>query len=149
MPLKQVFSILFILAASAFLSACANQATARITPGADISGIKSFYVVTQPDDKHGVNKLIQASLAKRGYAATIGPEKPAPYKADALVTYLDKWMWDITLYMIELTVIIRNPDNNFPLATGNSMHTSLSRLSPEEMVEEVLGNIFKASKEVP
>ena len=146
---KIIFAVIGIISMLGLLPGCANQATARITPGADMSRVKSFYVVTQPDDKRGVGKLIQASLTKRGYATTIGPEKPAPYKADALVTYLDKWMWDITMYMIELTVVIRNPDNNFPLATGNSMHASLTRLSPEAMVEEVLGNIFKASKEAP
>jgi hypothetical protein len=51
-------------------------------------------------------------------------------------------MWDITMYMLELTIVIRNPQNNFPIATGNSYHTSLTRKSPSEMVDEVLGNIF-------
>jgi hypothetical protein len=32
------------------------------------------------------------------------------------------------------------------LAVGNSYHTSLTRKSPEEMVDEVLTNIFNASK---
>jgi hypothetical protein len=54
-------------------------------------------------------------------------------------------MWDITMYLVELTVTIREPKSDYPLATGNSLHTSLTRLSPPEMVDEVVGNIFKES----
>ena len=73
---------------------------------------------------------------------TTGPEAAAPAAVDAVVTYRDKWMWDITMYMIELSITLRNPENDYPLAVGNSYHTSLTRLSPEEMVKEVLANIF-------
>jgi hypothetical protein len=55
-------------------------------------------------------------------------------------------MWDITMYMLELTINFRDPKNNFPLASGNSFHTSLTRKSPEEMVDEVLNNIQTAPK---
>jgi hypothetical protein len=35
----------------------------------------------------------------------------------------------------------------FPLAVGNSYHTSVTRKSPEEMVDEVLTNILNTSKQ--
>ena len=50
------------------------------------------------------------------------------------------------MYLLELTVTIREPKTDFPMATGNSLHGSLTRLSPREMVEEVMGNIFKEVK---
>jgi hypothetical protein len=55
-------------------------------------------------------------------------------------------MWDITLYLLELTVTFRDANTGYPLAVGNSYHTSLTRKSPEEMVDEVITNIFQASK---
>ena len=100
-----------------------------------------------PEDKREVDKLIEDQLVKMGFTATSGPEMP-PYKADAVVTYKDKWFWDITMYMLELTITLRNPTNNFPMAVGNSFHTSLTRKSQEEMVEEVLTNIFNSPKQV-
>lgn len=146
--IKRLLPILAVLGVLWFVSGCAiNKATASLTPGSSLSGVKSFYVVKLPEDKNGVDELIRKRLATMGYSATVGPEKSPPYNADAVVTYVDKWMWDMTMYMIELTVTVRNPSSSFPMATGNSMHTSLSRKSPEEMVEEVLTNIFKASKE--
>lgn len=146
--IKRLLAIIGVAALLSTTSGCAiNKATASLTPGSDLSRIKTFYVVTLPADKNGVDKLIRDRLVTLGYSATVGPEKSPPYDADAVVTYVDKWVWDMTMYMMELTITFRNPTNNFPMATGNSLHTSLTRKSPPEMVEEVLTNIFKASKE--
>lgn len=145
---KKLAATLTILAVLWLASGCAvNRATASLTPGTDLSRVKQFYVVTVPADKNAVDKLIKNKLEKMGYTATVGPEKSPPYQADAVVTYQDKWMWDITMYMIELTITLRNPQTSFPMAVGNSFHTSLTRKSPEEMVEEVLTNIFKDNKQ--
>ncbi len=135
-----------VLGAMALASGCAvNRATANVSPDADIGKVKSFYVVKHPEDGRGIEKLISDNLEKRGFRSSSGPDAAqAPSGTDAVVTYVDKWMWDITMYMIELTVTMRNPSNNFPMASGNSMHTSLTRKSPPEMVDEVLTNIFNA-----
>ena len=129
------------------LSGCAvNKASATLMPGTDMAKIKSVYVVKQPKDKYGIDELIKVNLEKRGYIVKKGPESDTAYDADAAITYVDKWTWDITLYLVELTVTVREAKGNFPLATGNSMHTSLTRLAPPEMVDEVLNNILSAPK---
>ena len=65
---------------------------------------------------------------------------------DAVVTYSDRWMWDFTMYMLSLDITLRDGRTGFPMAVGQSMHASLTRKSPEEMVREVLGNIFAGSR---
>lgn len=141
--LMKLLSGLLLLGLLASVTGCANHATASLTPGADISKIKTFYLIPGLEDKDNY-LLIKANLEKRGYSVTAGPETLPPYKADAVVTYVDKWMWDITMYMLELTITFRDPVNNSPLAVGNSLHSSLTRKSAEEMVDEVLTNIFAA-----
>jgi hypothetical protein len=129
------------------MTGCAvNRATASLSPGADLTAIKTAYVVKHDKDNHNVNQIIKSKLESKGYTVTTGPELPMPYKTDISVTYIDKWMWDITMYMLELTINYRDPKTNFPIATGNSFHTSLTRKSPEEMVDEVLNNIHSAPK---
>jgi hypothetical protein len=132
----------------ALSSGCAvNRATANVSPDADIGKARTFYVVKQEKDERGTDALIRDNLQKRGFKASSGPElATAPAGVDAVVTYIDKWMWDITMYMLELTVQLRDPKTNFPMATGNSFHTSMSRLAPPQMVDEVLTNIFNAQK---
>jgi len=126
-------------------SGCAvNRATANVDPSANLSSLKTMYVKQVPEDDNTYN-LIADKLRTKGLTVTTGTGA-APGGVDAVVTYIDKWMWDITMYMLELTITIRDPKTDFPLATGNSFHTSLTRLSPKEMVNEVVDNIYKGAK---
>lgn len=139
-------SIVLLLVAVLLLSGCAiNRATAILDPTADFTRIKSMYVTKNVSDSREINLIIANKLENMGYRVTTGLNTTSD--VDALVTYRDKWFWDITMYMLELTITIRDPKTDFPLATGNSFHTSLTRKSPEEMVDEVLTNIFKQGGE--
>jgi hypothetical protein len=134
-----------LCAALAAMTGCAsNRATATLMADADLSKVKTLYIVHADADNHAVDQDLKAAFEKRGYAVTTGPALKPPYPQDAVVTYIDKWFWDITMYELELTITMRNPVNDFPLATANSMHTSLTRKSPAEMADEVAGNIVAA-----
>lgn len=127
------------------LSGCANRAAAKVDPQANLGAIKTMHVVKIPEETAGINTLIADDLRRRGYVVSTSTEKVST--VDAVVTYVDRWMWDITMYLLELTVTIRESKTDFPLATGNSLHGSLTRLSPPEMVDEVMNNIFKENKQ--
>ena len=145
--IKRIAPVLVLIGAMSLMTGCAvNRATATLSPGADLSKMKTAYVVKHDKDKNAVNELIKTKLESRGYTVTTGPDVPVPAGTDVAVTYIDKWMWDITMYMLELTINIRDPKTNFPIATGNSLHTSLTRKSPEAMVDEVVTNILAAPK---
>ncbi len=141
---KKAFVALFVIGAFLFNTGCSvNRATA--TPYEEPTKLNSIFVQKLASDTHNVDQLIVDKFKSMGYKATSGTV--ATPDADIVVTYVDKWMWDITMYMIELTVVVRDPKTDFPLATGNSFHTSLTRKSPEKMVDEVINNIFKNKQE--
>ena len=124
---------------------CANRATATVSPSSDLSALKTMYVKHYPSDNSGVDMEIADRLRSRGVAVTTGPAQPAG-NFDAIVNYRDQWRWDITMYLLELTIDIRDPKTHALLATGNSHHTSLTRLSQTEMVNEVINNIYNSDK---
>ena len=127
------------------LSGCAvNRATGNFDPGKSLTQADVFYVERFGPDNRGLEKIVADNLSVRGYTASYGEEGLAPDNATVLVTYVDKWMWDMTMYLLELTITFRDPETRAAIGSGNSYHTSLTRLSPEEMVDEVLGNIFEA-----
>jgi hypothetical protein len=147
MSITRILSF-FIGGLALFAVGCSNHATATLSPGADLNAVKSFYVVHQPKDTHSLHYLIRDKLMKEGYMATAGPESErSSHQVNSVVSYVDRWVWDMTLYLLELTVTLRDAHNNFPLAVGNSYHTSLTRKSPEEMVDEVMTNILNAAKQ--
>jgi len=129
------------IVASLTTGCAVNRATGSVDPSANLAALKTMYVKRIAEDDN-TYALIADKLRTKGVTVTTGTEA-APGGVDAVVTYIDKWMWDITMYMLELTITIRDPKTDFPLATGNSFHTSLTRLSPTEMVNEVVDNIYK------
>jgi hypothetical protein len=134
--------VLLILAGS--ISGCATaQLKSTTAPGADLKSVKKLYVVHLPQDGREIDRLIADRLNLMGREATHGERSAAPTDADAIVTYQDKWMWDITMYLIELNVQLRHPTTDIAMASGHSLRTSLVRKSPPEMIEEVLTDMFK------
>ena len=141
-----ILKLVAVFATVAMMSGCAvNRATANVDATADLDKIKTVHVSKLAADERGINVIIADKLKTRGLTVTTSPGKPDS-GIDAVVTYADKWMWDITMYMLELTITIRDPKTDYPLATGNSYHTSLTRKSPKEMVDEVVDNIYKKGK---
>jgi hypothetical protein len=136
---------LVIIGTCISLTGCAiNRESGTFDPGEDIVAADIFYVERFTPDNRELHKLIADNISVRGYTVTYGEEGEAPEDATIIVTYVDKWMWDITMYLIELTITFRDPESGAAIGSGNSYHTSLTRLSPEEMVDEVLTNIFTA-----
>ena len=117
---------------------------ATADPGLRWETLKTLHVQQLDGEDGSTKKLIADKFRSAGFQVTADPE-PAN-KPDAVVTYLDRWMWDITMYMLELTVTLKDPRNDIALATGNSLHTSLTRKSPKAMVDEVVDNILKNRK---
>jgi hypothetical protein len=122
---------------------CSSTLEAKKMPGTDLSKLKTFYVQKLPADGRGIEQLIAQRLTQMGFTATSGASDTPSSPVDATVTYQDKWMWDITMYMIELSIQMRDPQSHMVLATGHSIRTSLIRKDPEGMVDEVLTEIFK------
>lgn len=137
-------TLVVVLLAAHLLSGCANRATARVDPSANLATLKTLHVVKIPEETAGISTLIADKLRTKGYSVTTSTSKESD--ADALVTYIDRWMWDITMYLLELTITFREAKSDFALASGNSMHASLTRKSPAEMVDEVIDNIFKEAE---
>lgn len=117
--------------------------SSNTAPGADLSKIKKIYVVHLAPDGRAINRVIADQLNLMGYHATTGEANAVPADIDATLTYQDKWMWDITMYMIELNVQLREPKTEIALATAKSYRPSLQRKTPAGMAEEVLSQLFK------
>jgi hypothetical protein len=133
--------------ATSLTTGCANRATGSVNPSTDLSALKTMYVRHYPSDNSGVDLEIADKLRSKGVTVMTGPAAPSN-NFDAIVTYVDKWRWDITMYLLELTITIRDTKTESPIATGNSYHTSLTRKSQTEMVDEVVNNIYNNSNNV-
>jgi len=134
--------IVFVLIL-AMISGCSKTVLKSDSdPNVDLSQVNTFYVQKFVPDGRGLEATIAARLQALGYRATSGTAEKPTEPVDAIVTYVDRWMWDITMYMLEITIQFRQPDTGYVFASGNSYRTSLVRKSPEHMIEEVLRDML-------
>jgi hypothetical protein len=124
------------------LTACATSNSAR-APDVDLHKLKTFYVARVPEDGRGVEKIIAKALTDRGYQSSSGDAATPASRVDAVVTYQDRWMWDMTMYMLKLDLQVRDGASGAVLAKSEVMRPSLQRKSPEGMVNEALDLVFK------
>ena len=102
----------------------------------DLSSYQSFYVVQQTDSE--LHTPIVDELHALGKRAISGPRDQMPGGTDVLVTFNHKWMWDITMYLLEYEIQFRRPDDEAILASGKSYRPSLQRKDPKFMAHEIL-----------
>lgn len=125
------------------LAACATIQSSR-APQATLADIKTAYVQRLEGDGYNVNQTITARLNELGIKATTGSAEFPRERTDVIVTYVDRWWWDITMYMVRLTIQIRDGTTREILSTAESFRPSLERRSQEEMVAETLDAALKA-----
>src|SRR5580658_6318977 len=87
----------------AFQAGCATADSMK-APGVDLSNLKTFYVQKLPADGRGIERIISDRLNMMGFKSSYGESDSPPAPVDAIITYQDRWMWDITMYMVQLDV---------------------------------------------
>jgi hypothetical protein len=141
-----LIKLLALIALPLVLNSCAmHESNRQLAPGASesrINGLKSFYVRKHSDDNYKLGEDIAAELQSMGYKATFGTAQTPPAKVDAVISFMDRWTWDITMYMLSLDLQIREPGSDAVFATAKTVRTSLIRKSQKEMVRETLNKLL-------
>lgn len=143
--LTSLLLLAFAAALPSFLTSCVVAGKRDIAPGynqAKISKLKTFYVRKDEQDDDNLGQDIADQLIGSGLKASAGTSLKAPAGTDAIITYKDRWAWDITMYMLSLDLQMRDPSTNAVIATANVTRTSLARKSQKEMVRETVAKLI-------
>ena len=116
-----------VIPAAILMSSCASISTTK-APSASLTNLNTFYVQKLPADERGIERVISDQLNLLGYKSTYGKMATPSNPVDAIVTYRDKWMWDLTMYMLQLNLEIRD---------GKDMHYGLVGFGREESLKPV------------
>ena len=138
--------ILLLCVMVLFLLGCASRLhslDSRITPNINIHDYKTFYVVHHAKDTRHLDEVIRDQMRGIGLNAEAGPADSKPSGIDVMVTYEDRWTWDLSMYLLSLSIDLRDSRNDVLVATGKSYRFSFARKPPEFMAREILESIFK------
>jgi hypothetical protein len=122
---------------------CASGAArfAEPLPGSRLAEMQRFYVQHQPEDPRDIHLDIQRELASFGVQVDAG-DGPPQGDYDAIVTYVDRYIWDMTMYCLQLTVYIRDTKTGYITATGWSWRPSLVRKTPQGHARLIFTELF-------
>jgi len=87
-------------------SGCASIRTTLVTTGSTAEFGKRAYVVRHQKSTKDIDLYIQKALTGRGFIATSGPVEQMPSDVDIYLTYIDKWTWDLGMYLISLDIMV-------------------------------------------
>lgn len=126
---------------------CASGAArfAGELPGSRLSEMRTFYVQKQPQDERGVYREIQEEL--RSYGVEVDAGEGAPEREyDAIVTYRDRYIWDLTTFCLQLTIYVRDTRTGYITATGWSRRPSTVRKTPRSHARLIFEELFAGEK---
>lgn len=142
--LKNLFTLLCGIVVLASLSGCVNKSSAQLTPGTDLTTLKKFYIIHEEGDKEidgHIRKNLRAKRLFRRDRTCVDNSVQGRCRGH-LHGQMDVGHNHVPAGTEHRTA---KPKDNFPLASGNALHSSLTRKSAPDMVDEVLTSIFNSA----
>ncbi|MEM7002339.1 MAG: hypothetical protein AAF529_16230 [Pseudomonadota bacterium] len=127
------------------LTGCVGSATGQLVPREYLDSGGSYYVVHQEKDGRDLHKDIAAAMRTRGMEVTSGTAADTPTDADYVITYVDRWQWDMRMYLADLRIEMRSGADNTIVGYGQSAQSSLKAMGKEHgdviatALEQLLG----------
>jgi hypothetical protein len=110
-------------------------------PGSRLSEMRRFYVQHHEGDSRDVHLAIQEEMRAFGLDVDAGKGPPTG-EYDAIVTYADRYTWDVTMFCIRLTVYIQDTETGYITATGWSWRPSTVRKTPKGHARLIFSELF-------
>ncbi len=133
---------IIVAAVSALVAGCSASVTGFVVPGERLEPGGAYYIVFTERDDHGLHELLRKELSYYRPDTSSGFADRMPAETDYLVEYDAQWQWDITWYLLVLSVRIYDPATRLMIATASSTRTSGARTAPDKMVAEALAELF-------
>lgn len=121
--MRRILALFLVLT----MAACSRTSGLPVAPAA-YSNQQVWFVERHPRDGRDLAALIAEALKARGVNATSGPGVQRPGSIDLLVTYEDRWQWDMRMYLLDLRIDVRDPKTLAIVAYGQSFQDSLAAM---------------------
>ncbi len=139
-------AILFVAIASLFSMACASRSVDPLTVAAR-GPSAVFFVENHGSDGRGLERIIAEEIRARGFQVTSGTSAHLPPSANFLVTYIDRWNWDMRTYLLEIKIEVRNVKTGSIVGSSRLYQDSLAAMGKTHngIVREATKLLFEPS----
>jgi hypothetical protein len=132
-----------VLVGAFLLAGCVGSVSGQLTIPSEVAGKSSYYVEQSPQDERNLSALIAERMRARGLNATAGA--PGPVKPDFVVTYVDKWYWDMRMYLADMRIEVRDANDRSIVGYGQSAQSSLKAMGKSfaDVIDAALDELFR------
>ncbi len=110
-----------------FAVACAGKSATPLSEAARSEGAV-FWVENHGSDTRNLEEVIANALRLRGLEASGGQQNARPADFDFLVTYVDRWSWDMRTFLMKITINVEDATSGQIVATSESHQDSLTAM---------------------
>lgn len=135
-------TLLFVMLGFSLVGCASYQA--QVDPGTNLGQYRRFWVKSNLNDNHSLDRLLVQVLRSQGYEAEYGPLTMMPREMQAIVTYRDRWTWDFKNHMTSLEIAVQDARSEAQVATASFVGPASLTLSPLDVVERLIRDLQKA-----
>ena len=137
-------ALIGLLCLNLFMLACAGSSATPFLASARTDKT-TFFVENHGKESRQIEQIIVEAMRARGIQATSGDQKQAPADTDFIITYEDRWAWDMRTYLRLIQIDIRDPKTGAIVATSRSHQTSLPSLGNtyQEIIQRTTDRLFE------
>jgi hypothetical protein len=122
---------------------CAGTSATSLPDTAQAEGAV-FFVENHGDDTRHLEQIIVKTLRARGLDAVGGAKGTRPENTGFLVSYEDRWAWDMRTYLRLIQIDVQNVTTGEIVATSRSHQGSLAAMGKthEEIIERTTNQLL-------
>ena len=141
--LRTALTTLMLLAGAIALSGCVTTHSGQLSIPPEVAEKGVYYVEQSEKDGRKLATIIAERMQARGLNATA--VTAAPPNAAYVVTYVDRWAWDMRMYLLDMRIELRDAKDRSLLGFGDSSQTSLAAMgkSYADVIDTALNELFK------
>jgi hypothetical protein len=130
-PMKRISGPVLLAVSIFCFSGCSSVVESRYHKNVRLDSLKKAYVVHDPGSTLGCANAAEEGLAARGVTVTSGNIQDKPKDADFYVEVVDRWQWDVAMFLASLEIrFIENATGNM-IATGSFRQSTFFHTFPD------------------
>lgn len=134
-----------LLLVSPMIVSCGSTAKPKPPTTVLPAGAK-VHVVKHANSSRDIDIYLRNAFAKRGFQSTSGAQAEMPSGAQFYVTYVDRWYWDLAMYLVSLDVTMHDAKSgsvvNSSRYKNGIFHTFPSpERKSDQLVARLLGSL--------
>lgn len=138
--------LLVLLGIALLLGGCVGSTAGQMTLSTDAARQGVYFVERNAADERDLATQIADKMRARGLNATAGVAGQKPADCTYVVKYVDRWMWDMRMYLADLRIELRDARSFSIVGYGQSSQSSLKAMGQtySDVMDAALNQLFGA-----